>query len=132
MTNDAMRIWKLEQRLQADEQKIQQLQDQLNKVAQSQYNQPPVSAGGGGGSNAVYVFWPGSGGISGATWSGGVPVTAGSTSVTVYQVEGSSTVTNLGGKIVYNWLPAAVLGNKACYCLPDGLGHYIAISQSCT
>lgn len=106
---------------------VQQVNAANQGVRQAQANYPASSGSSGGG---VYVCYPSSG-ISGATWSSDAPSSPGSASLTVYQVQGT-TVTSMGTNTVYNWLPAAVVASKACYCLPDGDGNYITVSQSCS
>jgi hypothetical protein len=92
----------------------------------------PGGNGGGGGSgqNALFCAGPSSGTIvATGSWP---TVTPDSFTSDVYFVQGTSITTLAAGATIYNWYMAALATGKVCYVVPDGLGNYVVVSQSCT
>jgi hypothetical protein len=81
-------------------------------------------------SGGVFECQPG-GTVDGAsgTWPDLDPV---SFTADVYQIINGKLSLIVGSATVWNGLPASLAENKVCYCLPDGAGDYVVISQSCT
>ncbi len=122
------RISAIEARVEYIARYLQDLLDQIRNAAQNARNAYNQAQPSGASAGAAYVCYPTS--LAGA--SGSWPsLTPGSQSLTVYQVQGTS-ITSVGSFTVYNWLPAALVASKVAYCLPDGAGNFITISQSCT
>ena len=129
----------IEQRLKAIEQRLeylyrlfQQLQIQATNSRQQLTSAWQDSGGGGSSSAAFYVVMAPSSGTYTGTWSGSAPTAGSSFTGTVYQVQGTSTITSLGTQTCVNWIPATLVNSRACIVIPDGAGNYGVVSQSCT
>ena len=130
MTNDGMRIFKLEQALRQIQQLIAALQTKLGQVAQNQFS--GGQTGGGGGGNTFPVLCSPTAVIAGAT---GPPATgtpggplAGQD---VFQISGGVFTSAATSVNLYNGMQAAVVATKTCLCLPNSDGTYTVVSQSC-
>lgn len=79
---------------------------------------------------AVYECQP-SAAVTGATgtWPSLTPI---SFTADVYQIANGKLTKVVSGATVWNGLPASLAASKVCYCLADGSGAYVVISQSCT
>lgn len=97
---------------------------QALQQVRAQDQQVPDSGDGGG---AIFVvFVPGA---YGAT--PGTPPAPDSFDATVYRVQGTAAPTSVGTKTCLVAVPGPTAANKWAYCVPDGQGHYVVISQSC-
>ena len=127
MTNNELRILRLENALTGVNQRLDDLFQQVGKIAQNQWATQGMGGGGGAGGGVFFCLPTALGGATG-TWPSLTPA---SQSLAIYQAQGTSFI-SLGTATVYNWLPAATVASKVCVVLPDGAGNYIVISQSCT
>jgi hypothetical protein len=127
MTNNELRILRLENALTGVNQQLADLFQQVGKIAQNQWATQGMGGGGGGGGGVFFCLPTALGGATGA-WPSLTPA---SQSLAIYQAAGAS-LTSLGSFTVYNYFPAAPAASKVLLVLPDGSGNYVAVSQSCT
>lgn len=66
---------------------------------------------------------------AGGTWPAITPV---SFTADVYQIAAGILTMVASSATIWNGLPASLAASKVCYCLLDGTGDYVVISQSCT
>jgi hypothetical protein len=127
MTNLEWRVLRLENDLTAIKRQLEDVYQQLGKLAQNQWV-PGTMGGGGGAATAIYFCLPTS--LAGATgtWPSLTPATQ---SLTVYQVV-SGSLSSIGTATVKNYFPAATAASKVLLVLPDGAGNFIATAQSCS
>jgi hypothetical protein len=116
------RITQLEQRVEYLYRQLQQVLQQV-RAALNQLNQ--VGGGGSGGSSSsglVYTCTP-----SNIIAAGGSLATQ---TINLYQAGTASPLT--GTYTVYNPMGAATVVTKTLIVMPDGVGNFVAITQSCT
>jgi hypothetical protein len=125
------RIQALETRVEYIIRWIQDLIPQINsanQTARNAFSQYPDTSGGGGG--GAFFCLPSSA-VSGATgtWP---TLTATSFTADVYQSASGSLTLVASGATIYNEFPAGLAASKVCFCVPDGAGNYVVVTQSCT
>ena len=118
----------IESRIKLVEERVEYLYRQLQAVLQqvraalNQLNQVGGSGGGGSGSGSVYTCSP-----SGTIAAGG---SLGGQTVNLYQAGSNTALT--GTYTIYNPMGGATVVTKTLIVLPDGLGNFVAITQSCS
>lgn len=112
------RIESLYRRLMALVDQVKALADSMRANAQQQPSGAPPSDGGGG----VFVC------LVPSPASGSPPTAVATFSAEVFQMPGLG---SKGIQTIRVGIPGPTVANKWGYCLPDGSGGYVLISQSC-
>lgn len=129
-TNDAQRIFKLEQALRMMQQQIQAIQTTLGQLAQNQFGITNFGSGGGG--NEFPLFCTPTGGIAGATGPPASGAPGGPlTGQTVYSINAGAFVSVSTNVDVYNGMESAVVVTNTLLVLQNADGTYTAVGQSC-
>jgi hypothetical protein len=126
MTNLEFRTLRLENDLTQIKRQLEDIFQQLGKLAQNQWV-PGMGGGGGGGTTGAFFCLPTSLGGATGSWPSLTPA---SQSLTIYQVS-SGSLSSIGTATVYNFYPSATVASKVLFVVPDGSGGYVAVSQSC-
>jgi hypothetical protein len=131
MTNDQMRLFKLEQALRLLQQQVSNLIAQVGNLMQQQYAPQPFG-GGGGGNNFPYFCSP-TGTVTAATGPPSTGTPGGPlASQQVYEISGGAFSSVATGVDLYNAMQSSVVATKTCAVLQNQDGSYSVISQSCT
>jgi hypothetical protein len=129
LTNLELRVWRIEQAINAIQTQIANILTQLGQLAQNQWVGSTGGQGGGGG-GGFFVCYPASP-VSGATWSAHAPSAAATFSAAIWQCSISGGIMALGSQSCANWLPVPLQAGYPCVVVPDGQGGYGVVSQSC-
>jgi hypothetical protein len=128
MTNVEFRLLRVENDLTAIKRQLDDIFQQLGKIAQNQFAPGNVGLGSGGGGGNTFFCLPTALGAATGTWPSLTPA---SQSLTVYQVV-SGALSSVGSATVYNFYPAATVASKVLQVKANGDGTYSAVAQSCT
>jgi hypothetical protein len=129
MTNDAERLFKLEQRMQQQIKQLAAVQQQLADVAQKQWA-PPMTPQGGGSGNILWCSPSGT--IAAATGPPSTGTPGGPLAAQdLYRISGGAFVAGPTGVDLYNGMRSGVVITKTCAVIQNTDGSYSVISQSC-